>query len=158
MRIEQFKDDPDGVPNDAILYRRVHWDMAGGRAQYTEGEALRLSGNHFSDYPEGSALALGFPAPCMSVGVDAILTDRGYGPEKMLEKHPEMGLVQVTAGDLRSLVKLDGTPCPQGIMLAPTGNEPWHAVVFDCHEQPRSKKVRNQILLKAQWVVPLFNH
>lgn len=72
----------------------------------------------------------------------------------MLEKYPTMGLVVVVAGALRNLAKGDG-PCPQGIMLAPTDEEPWHAVVFDLASAKRSGGAQKAIVKLAEVIVPL---
>lgn len=88
----------------------------------------------------------------MSVGVSTLL---GEDPELMLEGHPDMGLVSVAAGELRNLKKGDKTPCPQGIMLYPTQDEPWHAVVFDVNEHKRSAGAAKAIARVAAVVVPL---
>lgn len=157
MTYAELIDDPDGVPDSSILYRRVGWEMVGGRNRYAPGAKLELRENHFTDYSEEAARNLGYPRRCMSVGVDHVLRQHDQLPEKMLEGCPHLGLVAILAGDLRNLVRLDGTACPQGVMLAPTKDEPWHTVVFDLSDPTRKKSAARSIASKATWVVPLVN-
>jgi hypothetical protein len=152
------EDDPEAVPDTAMLYRRVAWDKIGGRSRCPLGEVGRLNANCFTDWPPDAAAEAGFLRPCMSVGVSTVLERLGYSPEKMLEDYPDYGLACVTAGVLRSLTKADGiTPCPQGIMLAPTEKEPWHGVVFDLTSERRSGAAKSAIVAAAKWVIPLLN-
>jgi hypothetical protein len=95
----------------------------------------------------------------MSVGVSTVLAEEGLSPEKMLEGYPGYGLAYFSAGDVRRLTKADGTtPCPQGVMLAPTEAEPWHGVVFDLSGTRRGKAAKNAIARIATWLVPLINN
>lgn len=81
--------------------------------------------------------------------ISTILEEHGFDHSKMLEGFEDYGLARVRAGDLRILRRLDGIPCPQGIMLAPTAREPWHAVVFDRSAHgARSKSVKKRIAEK----------
>lgn len=48
-------DDPLDIPDETLLYRRVHWDQLGGRKVYASGETAKLSGNAFSDYSSDRA-------------------------------------------------------------------------------------------------------
>jgi hypothetical protein len=152
-----FEDDAERIPDSAILYRRVDWDKIGGRDKYPPGATGTLNGNCFTDYPEWRALEMGLPGPCMSVGVAPILTGHGHGPEKMLEDWEGYGLAWIRAGDLRMLERADKSPCPQGIMLFPTADEPWHGVVFDHAERPRKGAVCKAIARVAGWEIALVN-
>jgi hypothetical protein len=156
-RILTFEDDADAVPDEAILYRRIVWDKIGGRGKYPQGAAGHLNGNCFTDWSAEKADQEGLPGPCMSVGVSIVLDSLGYPAEKILDGYPECGLACITAGALRTLTKADGTPCPQGIMLAPTEKEPWHGVVFDPSGGQRGRAARNAIATVADWIVPLVN-
>lgn len=151
---DPFVDDRNGVPDDALLYRRVSWGSIGGRCP--PGQLAELSGNCFRDYPDAQARALGYPGPCMSVGVGTVLQARGLQPEAMLVGHAGYGLAVVRAGDLRRLCRFDGTACEQGVMLSPTDEEPWHGVVFDKSGSARSKAVAVAVQRKAEWHVPLI--
>lgn len=153
---EGFVDDPIQIPDDALLLRRVDWDKAGGKTRVPVGERAKMTGNFFTDYPEGKALELGYPGACMSVGLLHEIERRGLDAARaMLQGFEGYGLVAVRAGALRSLVRANGDPCPQGIMPAPTAQEPWHAVVFDLERRPRQKPATKRIAEVAEWVVPL---
>ena len=156
-RFDDFEDDVVGVPNEAILYRRVDWDRVGGRDRCPQGASPKLNGNCFTDYALEKAVELGYPGPCMSVGVSTVLGARNCGPERMLERFPGNGLAEVRAGDLRTLKRPDGAPCPQGIMLAATDDEPWHGVVFDLAVGLKSAATKNAIARLATWTIPLVN-
>jgi hypothetical protein len=150
-----FIDDLDGIPDDTLLYRRIAWDMIGGRARVAPGEIAQLSGNCFRDYSEEKAQAMGYPGPCMSFAVGTVLAERRIAPEALLEQYPGYGLAVVEAGALRELTTGSGLSCPQGIMLAPTELEPWHGVVFDKTQRLRSDKACKAIKTAAEWHVPL---
>jgi hypothetical protein len=144
-RVDSFTDDLVAIPDDAIVYRRVAWDRIGGQANCEVGAVATLNGNCFTDYPEPRARELGYPGCCMSVGVAKVLQEQGFGPEKMLERYPDEGLAWILAADLRKLEKATGEPCPQGLMLVPTDDEPWHGVVFDMATGRKSEAVKKAI-------------
>lgn len=149
-----FVDDP-ALQDDVLLYRRVDWDKVGGRERAAHGQAARINANCFSDYPLEEAEQLGYPGPCMSVGVGSILIQQDVDPTVMLGNFPDYGLTATRVGDLRRLQKADGAPCPQGIMLAPTATELWHGVVFDASTRPRKGAVKKAIVRVSAWTVPL---
>ncbi len=152
-----FADDSIGVPDEMVLFRRVDWDRVGGPDRVAPGETPLLTRNCFTDYPRELARQKGYPDACMSVGADPVLRSHGYRPEKMLENYAGYGLAEIRAGDLRQLTRLNGDPCPQGVMLWPTPEEAWHAVVFelDPASRPRKKGVQAQIAVVARWTIPL---
>jgi hypothetical protein len=156
IEVTIFADNDAAVPNEAILYRRVDWDKIGGRDRCEPGEAGRLNGNCFTDYSREKALELGYSEPCMSVGISTVLKELGLTPDKMLEGYEEYGLAQVSAAALRNLTRADGSPCPQGIMLVETEEEPWHGVVFDLTNRPRKTSVCKAIARVATWTIPLL--
>ncbi len=153
MAVVKLVDDRVSVPDDTVLYRRTSWDKIGGRRGEPGTAYTGITENFFTDAPAHEAARFGFDGLCMSVGVSLVL---GASPERMLADFPEMGLVSVTAGALRSLCKCDGKECPQGIMLYPTAAEPWHAVVFDLSEDKRSRGACKAIMKLSQMVVPLI--
>jgi hypothetical protein len=157
MRVDAFADDLAAVPDETIVYRRVSWDKIGGRERCPVGCAANLRPNAFSDYPEAKALELGFPGRCMSIGVGIVLKGSGFRPEKMLERFPEEGLASMLAADLRKLTKGNGEPCPQGLMLAATDDEPWHGVVFDLTAGYKTEAAKAAIARISSWAVPLRN-
>ncbi len=152
-----FVDDPEAVPDEAFLYRRVDWDRIGGRAACPPGEVARLSGNAFSDYPDEVARSMGYPGPCMSVGLGPLLLAAGVGPEQLIEHHEGYGVARIRVGELRRLARAAGDPCPQGVMAWPTPTEPWHCVVFALAGGARKKAVRTAIAKIAEWEIPLVN-
>lgn len=154
MPAEEFVDDVEGVPDDAVLYRRVDWDKVGGRDRCLPGAQASLTANCFRDYPDDRAVAMGYPGPCMSVAAGNLLP--AEGPSVLLAGYPAYGLAAVTAGALRQLTRASGDPCPQGVMLAPTASEPWHAVVFDLTTDKRSDGVCKAIAAAARWELPLM--
>jgi hypothetical protein len=155
---DPFVDDRAGIPDDTVLYRRITWNFLGGREKYPPGAEARLNGNCFRDYKEEKARALGYPGACMSVGAHTVFQQLGIDPKVMISGPYEgYGLAAVTAQDLRNLVRSNGMACPQGVMLRPTEEEPWHAVVFDLGGGERRPPVCNAICDKARWVVPLIN-
>jgi hypothetical protein len=157
MAVTAFVDDSEAVHDDVILYRRVDWDKIGGRSKCPPGQVATLNGNCFTDYDAERALALGYPGPCMSVGLGNVLKDLGLPPEQMLEGFEGMGLAEINASDLRTLCRVDGTSCPQGLMASPTDAEPWHGIVFDMTFPKRPKPICKAISKLARWRVPLVN-
>jgi hypothetical protein len=156
-RIRAFEDDRANIPDEVILYRRVDWDRIGGRDRCPHGQTGKLNGNSFTDYQADRALRMGYPGPCMSIGVGTVLTSYGYEPVKLLDELSDYGLARIAAGDLRKLTRINGDPCPQGLMLVPTEAEPWHGIVFDLTERPRTKPVCKVIAQIATWEIPLIN-
>jgi hypothetical protein len=154
-RLDSFRDDLTEVPDDAVVYRRVAWDRIGGRTSCAVGDTACLNANCFSDYPKDRAQEMGYPGRCMSVGVGIVLEEHDFGPEKMLEDFPEDGLALIFASDLRKLERANGEPCPQGLMLAPTEDEPWHGVVFDLSIGFKNKAVQKAIAKVSRWAIPL---
>ncbi len=153
---DAFVDDLVGIPDGAVLYRRVSWGILGGDKKCMPGQAARLSGNAFADYRENVARELDYPGPCMSVAVSTVLTALRLPPSKVVESYPGYGLARVRAADLRNLSRADGSACPQGLMLAPTKKEPWHCVVFDPQDPPRKGSVQKAIARVAEWELPLI--
>jgi hypothetical protein len=155
--LTQLTDDPVGVPDDTILYRRVDWDKIGGRGKYAAGEVGKLNANAFTDYDAARAATFGYAGPCMSVAASTVLAKLGKDPDVLLERFPGYGLARMRASDLRHLVRGDGMECPQGIMLAPTEAEPWHAVVFDIAGVKRPASAAKAIVRVAEWEIELVN-
>jgi len=148
-------DDRVNIPDDTLLYRRVPWDLVGGKAKCPLGESPSLSGNAFRDWSAELARSRGYAGPCMSVGVGTMLND----PQQMLgEERQGYGVAVVRAGDMRTLTRRNGTTQePQGIMLSPTDAEPWHGVVFCLDGSRRKDPVCAAISDHAAWVIPLLN-
>ena len=150
--VTKLLDDLVGVPDDTVLYRRTDWGKIGGRPAEPDIESFDVTKNFFTDAPQSLADRYELERVCMSVGVSSVL---GAEPERMLAKWPGFGLVSMTAGELRGLKKGDGTPVPQGVMLFPTEDEPWHAVVFTLTGVKRDPSTCKAIAAIARVVVPL---
>ena len=148
--------DSGSIADDVLLYRRVDWDKVGGPNKTPHGREARLNSNCFTDYPAAKAMELGFPGPCMSVGLSTVLDELGLEPSAMLSGYPDYGLAVVRAGDLRALKKGNGEDGPQGIMRSPTDAEPWHCIVFDVIERPRKEACKKAIARTATWCIPLI--
>lgn len=150
-------DDQHQIPDEALLYRRIDWDMVGGRLKCPVGETPMLSGNCFSDRNAEWALKRGLAGACMSVGVGTVLRAKGHLPSVVLGGKLKYGLAVIRAGDLRNLKRKSGALCPQGVMLYPTEDEPWHGVVFDMSGR-RSDAARSAIASAATWEIALIRH
>jgi len=124
----------------------------------TKGLQATINGNCFTDYPIAKAQQLGLPDACMSVGIGSVIEAHGCTPDVMLQNYGGYGLARVRVGDLRRLTRLNGEPCPQGIMPYPTEREPWHGVVFDKARRPRQKPACKAIASVAEWYIALINH
>lgn len=154
LKYQQLVDDPERIPNDEILYRRISWQGA----RPVDGEVPRLVGNGFADYSLERALQFGYPAPCMSVAVHSVLLADSKSASVELDGFEGHGLAQITAGVLRNLSRPNGTPCPQGIMLAPEPSRPWHAVVFGLNGGRRPNAAKDAIAAFAEWHTVLLEH
>lgn len=154
QELRQLVDDPEHVPDETLLYRRIGWNHLGGKDKCPRGQEATPSGNAFRDWKLADAQAAGFAGPCMSVGVGTLLQDP---VQQMLSNWQGYGLAAVEAGALRRLMRRNGTPEPQGIMLSPTDNEPWHGVVFCSNGSKKGDAVSIAISDAAFWVVPLLN-
>jgi hypothetical protein len=152
-----FADQLDVIPNDAVLLRRVDWDKVGGVDRFAGSLTPELIGNCFTDYDPVKARAMGYPGACMSVHIFAALGPEGLAGQ--IQRYPDYGFARLIARDLRELRRVDGTPCPQGIMARPTEDDPSHAVVFDLERMGESKRaagVAKRIAAIADWEVPLI--
>jgi hypothetical protein len=155
--------DDTAIDDDVILYRRVTWDQIGGRAEHEPGTTPAISANFFTDRPASVAKDFGFAGPCMSIGLAPVMGQLNLDVEAILRSEllngrdpSEFGVVSICVSDLRQLQKGDKTPRPQGVMAAPTAQEPWHGVVFDLTDEERAKPTRRAIAKIASWVIPLI--
>ena len=153
--IDAFVDDATTIPDDAVVFRRIHPDFIDWSVIDDLGRP-RLTSQGFQDYPADMARAeFGLPGACMSVGVEAVLVSHGHGPSKMLEDYDDRyGVARLRAGDLRTLTRDDGATIAQGVMPNPTPAEPWHSVVFSQHAEKKNKTVQKKICQVAVWEIP----
>lgn len=142
--MEAFVDDTTIGP-DVLLYRRItpqwiDWDNLDAQGR------PRIKSAAFQDYPAQKALAMGYPGPCMSVGLEPVLREHGHEAVKMLDEHPGYGLAALIVGKLRETGE-------QGVMPRPEPAEPWHGVVFSTIGDKRTgamKKLRQGV---ADWAL-----
>ena len=149
MRFEAFSDSAE-IRDDDVLWRAVSPRSA------HPSDATQITGQFFQDYSDEAARDMGFPGPCMSVGIFRLLEASSGSPEPdFLKRFDETyGIVSILAGELRHLILPGMDPCPQGVMLAPEP-DPWHAVVWNCGGCKRSKPASRAIARLARWVKPI---
>lgn len=141
-----YEDEPDAIPDEAVLFRRVAPDFIAWEQVDEHGVPAFRSGA-FQDYPEERARELGYPGPAMSVHLADILEQLGKSPEEFLAPHgPEFGLVCFPAGTLRAH--------DMGVQRRATDDDPSHAVVFATTRGKRNRAQQKRTRESAQWVVP----
>jgi len=150
--VSAFHDDVERISDEAILFRRVSPGHTNRDLRDVTGRR-RLTTQCFQDWSEEDAKAAGLPGPCMSVGLDDVLSAHGFGPEKMIEAYPTHGVAMLRAGDVRNLKGPNDADWEQGIMANETASEPWHAVVFSRHTASKTKGQRNALADNALWLI-----
>jgi hypothetical protein len=152
-------DDPLGIPDDAILYRRITWQYFGAASRYELGETPKLNQNCFQDFPFERCTADGYDCCCLSLDLAVLVAAHGRTPASLCQAWgADYGLARVEAGALRRLQRGDGTAVPQGFALDPTEQEPWHVLMFDLSspaEAQRPGGARKAVAAAAEWVIPL---
>jgi hypothetical protein len=111
-------DDPVGIPDEAILWRRVP-------AMFWKFEERRPKSQGFANHPDSNDVA-------MSVSVAAIWESLGKGPTDALCGHQGFGLVALTAAHFRAE--------KQAVALCATTDDPGHAVVVGEKGERRRKR------------------
>lgn len=97
-----YEDEPDDIPDSAVLFRRVAPPLVDWDQPDEEGRP-RLHSGAFQDYTDERARELGYPGPSMSVHLASVLAEFGRAPQDLLAEYgPAYGLVRFTAGDLRA--------------------------------------------------------
>ncbi len=91
--------------------------------------------------------------PCASVAVASLLIKHGSTVEAWLEKffQSSYGVVKTTVGEVRAATSALGSPTPQGVMLHPTVDQPWHAVVWSKKGSKRSKGEMKALVTVSTW-------
>lgn len=108
--------------------------------------------NAFQDQSLSVANSFGLASPCASLAVKSLWLQSGAGVEGLLRGFPpESGVLEFTVRAARELETLGGQPCPQGVMLDPRDEAPWHAVMWDLSGTSASKGVKRARLTIAQW-------
>lgn len=114
----------------------IDWtgELAGGPA---------ISKQVFQDYTESMARDQGYPSPGLSVAVAKVLDESGQPVTRLLDRFTEAyGIVELSVAEVRRIE-------PRiGIVMAPTADEPWHAMLFSMI-QPRLNKRQQDLLRRA---------
>jgi hypothetical protein len=116
-----------GIPNDAKIWRRVpprHFYKDEKR-----GGLIRPATSAFEDDPDGSPMSAAQESLCGS-------------PDPVMRGHEGYGLVEFTAGYLRTL-GLEVVPDP-------TDAEPWHVLIAG----NKTNGVRKKLARNSKWIVP----
>jgi hypothetical protein len=154
VRVDAFYDDAAGIPDDAVLYRRIRPGIVTWPALDSEDEPS-IPRQGLQDYPDVLAREkFELPGACMSVAREKVLSDYGYAPKKLIEEYPTYGVISMTAGAVRQLGSAPpGIDWRQGVMPDPRPpDEPWHAVVY----WPGGKKTRGietALAKVSKWVI-----
>ena len=145
-----FTDQVVEIPNNCRLYRLILPSWVDWNAQQLDGSGPRLKRVGFQDYSPKEALAHGYEAPCLSVALDSVLEAHGVDPVTLPEVYglpPTYGVAWLSAESARSLAQ-----GPQGIMLRPEANKPWHAIVFCLHQPKKSGGMERGLAASAHWL------
>jgi len=128
MENRGYKDDPT-IPDKAELLRRIPpWHFIPDENQ----GLVRPSSAAFADDKDGP----------MSVTLAEELTKEGRSLDSVLVGHGDFALASITAGLVRE--------CEQGIVRAPTDDEPAHALVFG----KKTKSIQRKLVKGARWIIP----
>lgn len=147
----EFFDDPVIADAD-VLYRAVPPSLIDNRGSFSEQDD-DIPSRAWQDQKEEEAARWGL-LPCASVAVARILLGRDCDVESWLKNFfsSEYGVVETTAGEVRQSISPQGHPVPQGVMLHPTAEQPWHAVVWSKSGTKRTKAAMKALRLKSHWV------
>ncbi len=138
---EPYEDEPEAIPDDAVLLRRV----SPAYIEVSDDGTLVFRGGAFQDASEEWAWEHGYPAPAMSVHLLSVLESEGKDPSLLLEGFPRFGLVRLRSGDLREH--------GMGIQRRPTEDDPSHAVVFAIGRPKRSGGQQKRTRDAAAWEI-----
>lgn len=148
-----FRDDSGKITDNAVLFRRIYPDFINWDS-VAEGVGPPLPGQGFQDYPELKAREeFGLPGACMSIAVEKLLTEAGYGPEKLIEDYEGYGVASIVAGEMRALQGPKSKDWSQGIMWDPRDGEPWHAVIFCVAGGKKTNGIQSAIARIANWAI-----
>lgn len=148
--LREFIDEPS-LLGDEVLYRAVdpgyidNWSSAPANLPGIPSRA-------WQDQKEEVAAGWGL-RPCASVAVASLLTTHGSNVETWLEAffRPSYGVIETTVGEMRSAKSMQGILVPQGVMLHPTDEQPWHAVVWSLKGSKRSKGEMKALVFASRW-------
>jgi len=154
--LRDFIDDPE-VADDDVLLRAVSPELIDDTESFL-GRDDEIPSRAWQDQKEDEAAKWGL-RPCASVAVARLLSDHECPVDMWLEKVFRLtyGIIQTTAGDVRRAESPQGHAVPQGVMLYPTQDQPWHAVVWSRRGAKRNKTEMKGLLLRSHWVrLPTF--
>jgi hypothetical protein len=143
--VSPYADDPDDIPGDAVLYRRIKLPDWVDWSVRNEANQPRIKGWAFQDWTPKMVEKLGLPGPAMSVGLKSILEAHGYDAGRMIEGRIGYAVAGLTAAEARAI--------EQGIAGNPTDNEPWHALVFCLHRKAKNDAMEEALAEAAFWVI-----
>lgn len=136
-----YRDDPD-IGDTEILYRMV---TTQGVAR--DSGSLRVTSVAFQDQSPKRLENSVYPAVAASVFLASVLLSKNKRPSDLVKCWgPGYGVVSITAGSAREV--------NQGIVRAPTENNPAHAMIFAITGPKKSKGDRTRLAERAEIVIP----
>lgn len=143
--VAPYVDDSDGIPGDAVLYRRIKLPDWVDWSVLNDANQPRIKGWAFQDWSPKMAQKQGLPGPAMSVGLKSILEAHGHDAGRMIEGRIGYAVAGLTAAKARAI--------EQGIRGNPTDEEPWHALVFCLHRKAKNDAMEEALAEAAFWVI-----
>jgi hypothetical protein len=143
--VSPYVDDPDGIPDDAVLYRRIKLPDWVDWSVRNEANQPRIKGWAFQDWRPKMAAEKNLPGPAMSAGLKSILEAHGYDASRMIDGLPGYAVAGLTAAKARAI--------EQGITGNPTDEEPWHTLVFCLHRKAKNDAMEVALAEAAFWVI-----
>lgn len=147
----EFLDDASIADSD-VLYRAVPPVLIDGCSSFS-GRDDEIPSRTWQDQKEDEAAKWGL-MPCASVAVARLLIDHGCEMQSWLAKFfsSDHGVVETTAGEARQATSSTSQSVPQGVMLHPTDEQPWHAVIWSKRGVKRNKTEMKALVLTSRWV------
>jgi len=143
--VSPYVDDSEGIPDDAILYRRIRLPDWVDWSVRNDANQPRIKGWAFQDWTPKMAEKQGLPGPAMSVGLKSILNAHGHDASRMIEGRTGYAVAGLTAAAARQV--------EQGMTGRPTDQEPWHALVFCLHRKAKNGAMEEALAEAAFWVI-----
>jgi hypothetical protein len=138
-------DDPEAIRNTDSFLRVI-------QPAYFQGRDVQSNG--FQDQSLDVANGFGLAGPCASVNIRRIWELESGEVGALLRDFPDgCGLLEVSVMAARRL-RSTGPPSsdiPQGLMLDPRPQRPWHAVLFSLAGGKRSKAAMRALVQASTW-------
>jgi hypothetical protein len=149
--LQDFFDDALITSSD-VLYRAVSPSLIDDWDSFT-GRDSEIPSRIWQDQRAEVAASWGL-RPCASVAVARLLDEHNCDIHRWLEASfaPKYGVVAINACDVRQATSPSGQQVPQGLMLFPTMNEPWHAVVWRKRGPKRNKLEMKTLAAISRWI------